>query len=101
MVVADPPAFVNSKKDLRSGARGYRKLARLAATLVAPGGYLFVASCSHNVAADAFAEAVGRGLVDSERGGRILRAAGAAPDHPQHPALPETAYLKSLLLQLD
>ncbi|MEE8532353.1 MAG: class I SAM-dependent rRNA methyltransferase [Alphaproteobacteria bacterium] len=101
VVVADPPSFVRSRKELKPGLRGYRKMTRLAAALVAPGGYLFVASCSHNVAADAFAEAVGRGLVDSERGGRILRAAGAAPDHPQHPALPETAYLKSLLLQLD
>jgi 23S rRNA (cytosine1962-C5)-methyltransferase len=81
--------------------RGYRKLARLAAALTAPGGFLFLASCSHNVAAADFAEAVRRGLSDAGRGARILRSAGAGPDHPIHPALPETAYLKTLTLALD
>ncbi len=81
--------------------RGYRKLARLAAGLTAPGGFVFVASCSHNVVAADFAEAVRRGLADAGRTGRILREAGAGPDHPVHPALPETAYLKSQVLALD
>ncbi|MSO77820.1 MAG: class I SAM-dependent rRNA methyltransferase [Alphaproteobacteria bacterium] len=101
MVVADPPAFVKSRKDLQPGLRGYRKLARLAAAVVAPGGFLFAASCSHNVPVEAFAEQVRHGLTDAGRGGRILRGAGAAPDHPVHPFLPESAYLKSQLLQLD
>ena len=101
MVVVDPPSFVKSKKDLHAGLRGYRKMVRLAAPLVAPGGILFAASCSHNVSAEAFAEQVARGLGDAGRQGRILRAAGAAADHPVHPSLPETAYLKSLTLALD
>ena len=101
MVVADPPAFVKSKKDLKQGARAYRKLARLAASLVEPEGFLFIASCSHNMPVEEFERQVARGLVDASREGRILRAAGAAADHPVHPALPESAYLKSLLLQLD
>jgi 23S rRNA (cytosine1962-C5)-methyltransferase len=101
VVIADPPAFVKSKKDLGPGLRGYRKLARLAAALVAPGGILFVASCSHNVSVDDFAEAVRRGLFDAERSGRILLHSGAAPDHPVHPALPESAYLKAITLALD
>ncbi|HEX7970100.1 MAG TPA: class I SAM-dependent rRNA methyltransferase, partial [Stellaceae bacterium] len=101
VVVADPPAFVKSKKDLGPGLRGYRKLARLAATLVEPGGTLFIASCSHNVEPPDFAEAVRRGLEDAGRGGRLLRSAGAAPDHPVHPWLPESAYLKSETLVLD
>jgi 23S rRNA (cytosine1962-C5)-methyltransferase len=100
-VIADPPAFVKSKKDLGPGLRGYRKLARLTATLVAPGGLLFIASCSHNVEPGEFAEAVRRGLEDAGRGGRVLRSAGAAPDHPVHPWLPESAYLKSQTLVLD
>ena len=66
-----------------------------------PGGFLFLASCSHNVAPAEFAEAVRRGLADAGRGGRILRSSGASPDHPVHPALPETAYLKALTLALD
>jgi 23S rRNA (cytosine1962-C5)-methyltransferase len=101
IVIADPPAFVKSKKELKQGARGYRKLARLAATLVEPGGFLFIASCSHNMPAEEFERQVARGLVDVGREGRILRAAGAGSDHPVHPALPESAYLKSLLLQID
>ncbi|HEX4572302.1 MAG TPA: class I SAM-dependent rRNA methyltransferase [Dongiaceae bacterium] len=101
VVVADPPAFVKSKKELKQGARGYRKLARLAAAVVEQSGFLFIASCSHNMPVEEFERQVARGLVDAGREGRILRAAGAAPDHPVHPALPESAYLKSLLLQLD
>jgi 23S rRNA (cytosine1962-C5)-methyltransferase len=101
VVVADPPAFARSKRDVPAALRGYRKLARLGAGLTTPGGIVFLASCSHNVAAADFAEAVRRGLADAGRGGRILREAGAGPDHPVHPALPESAYLKSLTLALD
>jgi 23S rRNA (cytosine1962-C5)-methyltransferase len=101
VVIADPPAFAKSKKELPSGLKGYRKLARLAAAVVAPEGFLFIASCSHNVEATAFADEVARGLAAAGRTGRILRAAGAAPDHPVHPHLPETGYLKTLTLQLD
>ncbi len=101
VVIADPPAFVKSKKDLGPGLRGYRKLARLAAGVVAPQGYLFLASCSHNVSPDDFWEAVRRGLEDAGRSARLLRSAGAAPDHPVHPHLPESAYLKALVLALD
>lgn len=101
VVVADPPAFVKSRKDLAAGARGYAKLARLSARLVAPGGFLFIASCSHNVSADLFSEQVRKGLETARRSGRILRSAGAAADHPVHPFLPESGYLKGQLLQLD
>jgi 23S rRNA (cytosine1962-C5)-methyltransferase len=101
VVICDPPAFVKSRKDLKTGAQGYRKLVRLAAPLVAPGGFLFAASCSHLVDPPLFAEQVRRGLRDASRSGRILLSSGAALDHPVHPGLPETAYLKALTLQLD
>jgi 23S rRNA (cytosine1962-C5)-methyltransferase len=101
VVICDPPAFVKSRRELKSGAQGYRKLVRLAATLVVPGGFLFVASCSHLVDPSLFAEQVRRGLRDASRGGRILLSSGAALDHPVHPSLPESAYLKALTLQLD
>lgn len=100
-VVADPPSFVKSKKDLAVGARGYRKLVRLAAPLVAPGGILLVASCSHNMPADLFDGEIANGLAAATRTGRILFAGGAGPDHPVAPPLPETAYLKYRILQLD
>jgi 23S rRNA (cytosine1962-C5)-methyltransferase len=101
LVIADPPAFARSKKDLGPALRGYRKLARLAASVTAKGGALFIASCSHQVETEAFAEAVRRGLQDAQRDGRILATTGAAPDHPVHPLLPESAYLKAQLLILD
>ena len=101
VVILDPPAFVKSRKDLAAGSRGYRKMVRLGAALVSRGGFLFAASCSHNMPVDLFAEAVGQGLRDAHRGGRILYSGGAGPDHPVHPSLPESAYLKCQLLALD
>lgn len=101
VLIADPPTFVRSKKELKPGLRGYRKLARICGQLVAPEGFLLIACCSHNVPPDAFADEVRRGLRDAGRGGRVLRRAGAGPDHPGHPALPESDYLKCLVYALD
>lgn len=101
IVIADPPAFAKARKETPAALRGYRKLARLAASVTATGGILFLASCSFHVGAAEFAEALRRGLADAGRGGRILRSAGADADHPVHPALPESAYLKTLTLALD
>ena len=101
VVIADPPPFVKSKKDQKAGLQGYRKLARLAAQVTAPGGILFMASCSHNAPVDEFTAAVARGVDEAGRSGRIIRSTGAAPDHPVHPMLPESAYLKAVVLQLD
>lgn len=101
VVIADPPAFIKSKKDLHQGARAYRKLSRLAAQRVEPEGFLFVASCSHHIDMAGFASEVRHGLAAAERSGRVLMSSGAAADHPVHPFLPESAYLKGMLLQLD
>jgi 23S rRNA (cytosine1962-C5)-methyltransferase len=101
VVIADPPAFVKARKDLKAGLQGYRKLARLAAAVTAPSGILFVASCSHNAPVEEFTAAVARGVHEAGRTGRIVRSAGAAPDHPVHPMLPESAYLKAVVLALD
>jgi 23S rRNA (cytosine1962-C5)-methyltransferase len=101
IVITDPPAFIKSRKDMNQGLKAYAKLARLAATLVKPGGFFFIASCSYNASGGDFSAAVLRGLAEAKRTGRILRYSGAAADHPVHPFLPETAYLKALTLQLD
>jgi len=100
-VICDPPAFVKSKKDLGAGIRGYRKLARMAAKLVAPGGYLAMASCSYHVDPSSYLFQIRRGLQDAERESAILRVASAGPDHPVHPQLPESSYLKFVALRLD
>lgn len=101
MVIADPPPFVRSRKDIAAGARGYRKLAMKAASVVAPAGMLYIASCSHNMDLPLFTENVARGLFDAKREGQILYTTFAAPDHPLHPHLPESSYLKGLLIRLD
>ncbi|CAA6604097.1 Predicted SAM-dependent methyltransferase (fragment) [Rhodospirillaceae bacterium LM-1] len=99
LVIADPPAFVKSKKDLAQGAKGYRKLARLCQALVEPGGFLVLASCSHHMTPEMFLKECVQGL--GRRQGRILHQGFAGPDHPVHPHLPESAYLKALFFQLD
>ncbi len=101
LVIMDPPAFVKNRRDLNQGLKGYRKLARLAAQCVEPGGLLFIASCSFHADPNVFLQAVGGGLTDAGRQGRILKVSGAAPDHPIHPHLPETSYLKAITLALD
>ncbi|GBD42718.1 Ribosomal RNA large subunit methyltransferase I [bacterium HR40] len=101
VVFADPPAFVKTKKQLPIGLRAYRKLARDSAALVQEGGFLAISCCSHNVSPDAFFEEVTSGIRAAGRGARLLCRAGAGPDHPIHPALPETAYLKFLAFALD
>ena len=101
IVIADPPPFVKSRKDLEAGAKAYRKLARLGARIVAPGGFLFLASCSHNIAPDRFALESAAGIARAGRPARLIRQAGAGPDHPTHPMLAESAYLKALVFGLD
>ncbi len=101
VVIADPPAFVKSRKDAAAGARGYRKLTRLCAQVISPGGMLFIASCSYNMELSVFTEQLALGLHEANRRGRILYTVFAAPDHPTHPQLPESAYLKGLLVRID
>ena len=100
IVVCDPPAFARSRKDAEAGLRAYGRMARLAAPLVSPGGFLFVASCSHHAPLEAWSAQIASGLHRARREGRILFTAGAGPDHPVHPHLPETAYLKAQLIQV-
>lgn len=100
VVIADPPAFAKSRKDVASGSRAYRKLAKLAASVTKKNGFLFIASCSHNMELPNFIEQVASGLNDAKRTGKILHTCFAAADHPTHPHLPESAYLKGLLLFL-
>ncbi len=101
IVLADPPPFVKSRKDLEPGAKAYRKLARLAADVAAPGGLLLLASCSHNIPLERFAAECAAGILKSGRNASLIHSAGAGPDHPVHPMLPETAYLKALVYALD
>lgn len=100
IVVVDPPAFAKTKKDQPNGLRAYARMARLAAPLVAPGGFLFAASCSHHAPLDLFAAAIAEGLHRARREGAVVFTGFAGADHPTHPHLPESAYLKGQLIRL-
>ncbi len=99
-VVCDPPAFAPSRQALDAGLRAYEKVARLAAALVAPGGYLVLCSCSHAADLAQFRAASLRGIGRAGRRAQIVHTGFAGPDHPVHPALAESGYLKAIFLRL-
>ena len=101
IVICDPPAFAPNKPALEAGLRAYERLARLAAPLVAPGGYLVLCSCSHAADLAAFRNACGRGIGRGGRRGQLLHTGFAGPDHPMLPQLAESGYLKALFFRLD
>lgn len=97
-VVVDPPAYVKRRKDLDAGLRAYQKLNELALARVAEGGVLISCSCSQHVDRDGWLRLVQRAARRSGRELRLLIEGGQSPDHPVHPAMPETRYLKALVL---
>ena len=100
-IVLDPPAFVKRKKDLDAGTVAYQRLNELALALMPDGGFLISCSCSQHVDRDDFLRLLQKA---SRRAGselRLLFEGGQSADHPVHPAMPETRYLKALFLQVD
>lgn len=101
LVICDPPAFAPSKQALQAGLRAYERVARLAAPLVAPGGYLGLCSCSHAADLTQFRNACARGIGRGGRRSQLLHTGFAGPDHPMLPQLAESGYLKALFFRLD
>lgn len=101
LVICDPPAFAPAKPALEAGLRAYERLARLAAPLVARGGYLVLCSCSHAADLASFRNASARGIGRGGRRGQLIHTGFAGPDHPLLPQLAESGYLKSLIFRLD
>jgi 23S rRNA (cytosine1962-C5)-methyltransferase len=95
VVVVDPPAFIKRKKDAKAGEQAYRRINELALGLVAPGGYLVSASCSYHFSRDALRDAILRAGRATGRELQLVEEGHQGPDHPVHPAIPETAYLKA------
>ncbi|MEL7180749.1 MAG: class I SAM-dependent rRNA methyltransferase [Pseudomonadota bacterium] len=100
VVICDPPAFAPSKPALDAGLRAYERIARLAAPLVAEGGYLTLCSCSHAADLTKFRNASARGIGRAGRRGQIIHTGSAGPDHPLLPHLAESGYLKALTFRL-
>ncbi len=100
LVICDPPAFAPAKPALEAGLRAYERVARLAAALVAPGGYLVLCSCSHAADLAKFRTSCNRGIGRAGRAAQLVHTGFAGPDHPQHPQLAESGYLKALFYRL-
>jgi 23S rRNA (cytosine1962-C5)-methyltransferase len=100
LVVLDPPAFVKRRKDLKQGEKAYERINRLALDLLGDEGVLVSASCSFHLSRDALLGAVLHASRDAGRELQILEEGHQAPDHPIHPAIPETAYLKAFFARV-
>lgn len=101
LIICDPPAFAPNKQAIDAGLRAYERVARLAAALVAPGGYLGLCSCSHAADLAAFRSACARGIGRGGRTAQLIHTGFAGPDHPVLPQLGESAYLKALFYRLN
>jgi len=97
-IVLDPPAFAKSRRDAPAALRAYKELNLRALKMLRPGGILVTCSCSYQVSASDLLEAVMSASVDSHRNLRLLENRGQSKDHPSVPGIPETAYLKCLIL---
>lgn len=100
VAVLDPPAYAKSRSRASEALKGYLNLNKWGMRCVRPGGYLVTCSCSHHVRPETFVEMVALAAREAGRQVRVLGAGRQAPDHPWIPAMPETAYLKALLLQV-
>jgi 23S rRNA (cytosine1962-C5)-methyltransferase len=99
LIILDPPSFAKARNRVKDALKGYRDLHAAAARLLAKNGILATFSCSHHVAAHEFENAVAEGLNDARRGMRLLQRTGQPLDHPVVVGLPETEYLKGLVLE--
>jgi len=95
VVIVDPPAFAKRRKDLPKALAAYKRLNQLAMLLLSSDGILVSCSCSYHVSAEDLRDAIAKAARAAEKHLQILEFGGQAPDHPVHPAIPETRYLKA------
>jgi len=100
VVIVDPPAFAKRKKDVPQATAAYRKLNQLALSLIERDGLLVSCTCSYHMPADDLAAAIQGAARHTSRFVQILEQGGQSPDHPVHPAIPETRYLKAFFCRV-
>ncbi|HVS76518.1 MAG TPA: class I SAM-dependent rRNA methyltransferase [Steroidobacteraceae bacterium] len=100
VVILDPPAFIKRKKDIPQGQAAYRKLNQLALALIEGEGLLVSCSCSYHLAPEELVAAIQTAARHTGRFVQILESGGQSPDHPVHPAIPETRYLKAFFCRV-
>ncbi len=95
VVILDPPAFIKRKKQIQKGEAAYRRLNQLGLSLLGDEGMLVSCSCSYHLTPEALLGAIQKAAQHSRRFVQVVETGGQAPDHPVHPGLPETRYLKA------
>jgi 23S rRNA (cytosine1962-C5)-methyltransferase len=100
-IVLDPPAFAKTQRAVEGALRGYKELNLRAMKMLRPGGLLVTCTCSHHVLWSDFEASVASAAADANRRVRLRDRRGAAPDHPVILNLPETEYLKCLILEVE
>ena len=100
-IVLDPPAFAKTKRAVEGALRGYRELNLRALKMLRPGGRLITCSCSHHVSLANFMETLRAAAGGARRRVRLLEVRGASPDHPVILNIPETEYLKCVILEAE
>ncbi len=101
IVIVDPPAFAKRKKDQPKALAAYKRLNQLALQVTADEGVLVSCSCSFHVSAEELQDAISKGARGAGKHLQILEMGGQAPDHPVHPAIPETRYLKAYFCRVN
>jgi 23S rRNA (cytosine1962-C5)-methyltransferase len=101
VVIIDPPAFAKRRKDLPKALAAYKRLNQLAMEVIKNDGILVSCSCSHHVSAGDLQDAIAKAARAADKHCQILEMGGQAPDHPVHPAMPETRYLKAYFCRVD
>jgi 23S rRNA (cytosine1962-C5)-methyltransferase len=100
-VILDPPAFIKRRKDIPQGQAAYRKLNQLAMNLMGRDGLLVSCSCSYHLEEQQLVTAIQTAARHTARFAQIITFGGQSPDHPVHPAIPETRYLKALFCRVS
>jgi 23S rRNA (cytosine1962-C5)-methyltransferase len=101
IVVIDPPAFAKRKKDLPKALAAYKRLNQLAMRVMDDEGILVSCSCSYHVSPEDLQDAIAKAARAADKHLQILEIGGQAPDHPVHPAIPETRYLKAYFCRVN
>jgi 23S rRNA (cytosine1962-C5)-methyltransferase len=100
LVIVDPPAFIKRRKDAKAGLTAYQRINRLAMQLMGDAGVLVSASCSFHLGAEELRRVILQEGTQLRRRLRILEQHRQGPDHPVHPAIPETDYLKTFFVHV-
>jgi 23S rRNA (cytosine1962-C5)-methyltransferase len=100
VIVIDPPSFTRTKQNVGDALRGYKEINLRALKMLPPGGLLATFTCSHHIDAELFKSVVVDAAADAKKTLRLVKVLTQSPDHPILPAIPETEYLRGLLVQV-